>query len=424
MKKYLLWLYILFCGSNVFAHPMPGSVVELSVLQNFIRGEAKIPILELGNAVGDQRITNMADPFFKTYFTDHIKASSTGHEWNTRIESIMVNTGKDPMIGNYKEVVVRFTLTPPDARYLHIFTFNYDAVIHQVVTHSALVYVSQDWSNGIQDKNSAQQVGIIQLDVPTGKIFPLPINLGQGSWWKGFNSMLSLGMQHIKEGADHLLFLIVLLLPAMLVTNGKQWGGFGGIRYSITRLLKIVTAFTIGHSITLLTGALGWLKLPGQPVEILIAFSILVSAIHAIRPIFPGKETFIAAGFGLIHGLAFAAVLANLELSGSQLALSVLGFNIGIEIMQLFVIVLLIPWLILLSKTRVYKWVRTIGASLASVAALAWIAERTSGKANIVTSLVQTLTQYNIWSIAPLSVVLLVVYMAIRFTNRLVEMIS
>lgn len=337
---------------------------------------------------------------------------------------IAIVTGNDPMIGTYKEVVVHFTLTPPDARYLHTFVFNYDAVIHQVVTHSALVYVSQDWANGIQDKNSGQQIGIIQMDVPTGKILPLQINLEPGSWWKGFKSMLSLGMQHIKEGTDHLLFLIVLLLPAMLVANGKQWSHFGGIRYSITRLLKIVTAFTIGHSITLLAGALGWLKLPGQPVEIMIAFSILVSAMHAIRPIFPGKEIFIAAGFGLIHGLAFASVLANLHLGGGQLALSVLGFNAGIEIMQLFVIVLIIPWLILLSKTSLYKWVRITGALLAAVAALAWIAERTSGKTNIITGFIQTIAQYDLWRIAPLLVVLLIVYMVITFAVRITNFTS
>lgn len=98
---------------------------------------------------------------------------------------------------------------------------------------------------------------------------------------------------------------------------------FGGIRYSVVRLFKIVTAFTIGHSVTLLAGALGWLRLPAQPIEVLISFSILASAVHAIRPLFPGKEGWVAAGFGLVHGLAFATVLSNLELSGGKLALSI-----------------------------------------------------------------------------------------------------
>lgn len=424
MKKYLLWLCVLFFGSKVFAHPMPSSIVNLSVLQHFIQGEAKIPLLELGNAVGDDRTANMADPFFKTYFTNHIQAVSFGNKWITRIENINVVTDQDPIIGTYKEVVVRFTLTPLNTRYLRTFTFNYDAVMHQVVTHSALVYVQQDWSNGIQDEADAQQVGVIKMDVPTEKIYPLQVNLDEGSWWKGFKSMLLLGMQHIKEGTDHLLFLIVLLLPAMLLTNGKQWGGFGGVRYSVVHLLKIVTAFTIGHSTTLLLGALGWVKLPGQPVEVLIAISILVSAIHALRPIFPGRETFIAAGFGLIHGLAFASVLSNLQLSAGRLALSILGFNLGIELMQLFVIALIVPWLILLSKTPAYKWVRIPGAVLAGIAATAWIIQRTSGKGNLVTSFVEAMTQYSTWCIAALAVGALGVYFATTFSNRKARLAS
>jgi HupE / UreJ protein len=93
--------------------------------------------------------------------------------------------------------------------------------------------------------------------------------------------------------------------------------------------LRIVTAFTLGHSLTLLAGALGWLRLPGQPVEILIAVSILVSAAHAQRPLFPGREAQVAAGFGLVHilvhGLAFTGTLAGLHLSAGPLALSILG---------------------------------------------------------------------------------------------------
>ena len=143
-------------------------------------------------------------------------------------------------------------------------------------------------------------------------------------------------MRHIAEGTDHLLFLLVLLLPApLLLTKGRRWGGFGGVGYSLRRLLLIVTAFTLGHSFTLLLGALGWVRLPSQPVEVLIAVSILVSAGHAVRPLFPGREAWVAAGFGLVHGLAFASTLANLHLEAGPMALSILGFNLGIELMQL-----------------------------------------------------------------------------------------
>jgi hypothetical protein len=254
--------------------------------------------------------------------------------------------------------------------------------------------------------------------IGAGEYQPLNVSLEDGSWWKGFKVILNLGMQHIKEGTDHLLFLIVLLLPATLLKNGRQWGKYGGLKYSVTRLLKIVTAFTIGHSITLLIGALGWVKLPGQPVEILIAISILVSAVHAIYPLFPGKEMYVAAGFGLIHGLAFAGVLSGMNLSAGTLALSILGFNIGIEVMQLLIIAMIIPWLVLLSHTSVYKWARITGAVLAAIAAIAWVIERSSGNSNFITSFVERGSQYSLWGIVALAIVSLIVYKSFPKTQK------
>jgi HupE / UreJ protein len=419
LKKILLWLLLFFAVSDAMAHPMPNSVVHLSVLENSISGVAKIPLLELQSAIGEQQYDNLNNLFFKDYFLHHIAVVSGTTKWATNIDSLATIEDNDPIIGKYKEVLVYFTLTPPNANLLRTFTFNYDAVIHQVITHKILVFVHQDWSNGIHGESNAQEIGIIQLDIPSGKIYPLAVSLQKGSWWKGFKSMLHLGMNHIKEGTDHLLFLLVLLLPAMLLINGKRWGKFGGTKYSVVRLLKIVTAFTIGHSITLLIGAMGWLKLPQQPVEVLIAFSILVSAIHAIQPIFPGKETYVAAGFGLIHGLAFASILANLKLGAGTMALSILGFNLGIELMQLFIIAIIVPWLILLSKTVFYDWFRIVAATLAAIAALAWIAERISGNGNIITAFVTKVSEYGLWCIIFLAILSISCYIFSPFKLKI-----
>jgi hypothetical protein len=85
---------------------------------------------------------------------------------------------------------------------------------------------------------------------------------------------------------------------------------------------------------------------------------------------------YLALGFGLIHGLAFASVLFNMNLGAGALALSILGFNLGIELMQLLIIALIVPWLILLSRTHVYKPIRIVGAIISSIAAIVWIVER------------------------------------------------
>jgi hypothetical protein len=143
----------------------------------------------------------------------------------------------------------------------------------------------------------------------------------------------------------------------------------------VRRIAGITGAFTLGHSITLALGALG-LPVPQHAVEALIAVSILVAATHAVRPVFPGREALIAGGFGLVHGMAFSATLSDLDLSGGQLALSLLGFNLGIELMQLAIVALVLPPLCVLARTCTYPPLRVSAAVLTALAAAGWLAAR------------------------------------------------
>jgi hypothetical protein len=226
----------------------------------------------------------------------------------------------------------------------------------------------------------------------------------QRSLWESFADMFSLGMRKMRQGVDHLFFLFTLLLPAMLVTNRKQWGQFGGVGYSLVRIFKIVIAFIVGHSVTLLVGATGLIHFPGRAIEVLIALSILISAIHAYKPIFPGKEIYIAAGFGLIHGMAFAETLVNLNLDTGRMALSILGFNLGIGMMQLFIIAIVMPWLIILSRISFYNGVRITGAATAALASISWMVERITGTPNLISSAVMAGSGYISWLVAALAV--------------------
>jgi HupE / UreJ protein len=194
--------------------------------------------------------------------------------------------------------------------------------------------------------------------------------------FSGFAAAFRLGIHHIAEGTDHLLFLLVLLLPAPLLTFAARWSRRNSIRATLLHILGIVTAFTLGHSLTLALSVFGIVTLPSRPVEVLIAASILISAIHALRPLFPGREAAIAAFFGLIHGLAFASALNALGFSGWYRLVSCLGFNLGIESIQLAVVATFLPSLLLLSRTQAYSALRIVGALLASAASVCWIAER------------------------------------------------
>jgi hypothetical protein len=161
-----------------------------------------------------------------------------------------------------------------------------------------------------------------------------------------------------------------------LRADGRRWRAGKATGASIRTIVSVVSGFTLGHSLTLALASLGWIVVPTRLIEVLIAVSIVVSSLHAWRPLFAGKEIWIASAFGLIHGLAFAETLSGLSFDGWTLTLSLLGFNLGIESMQLLVILATLPVLLVLSQTACYALVRTTGAVFAAVCATGWIFER------------------------------------------------
>ncbi len=383
-------LALILAFGRVEAHTLPQCKAQLVVNnQNvLIHFKSPVEILELAyKSIINLRSQSSVDSL-KNYVLSHLSISDTlKSKWNVSIGHIFIQETTDAAIGNFPEINIDIYLTPSNPISLKDFVMNCDLVIHQIPTQSLIFSVEQDWENGIIQDNT-KQIGVISLDIPSGKIYPFPIKLEEGTWFKGFKNMVSLGVSHIWRGTDHILFILTLLLPAMLLAERKRWTEFMGTKNSLLNLLKIITAFTIGHSLTLLLGSVQWINLPTKPIEIFIALTILISAFHAFRPIYPKKEILIAGCFGLIHGLAFAETLTNLQLSTKQMFLSILGFNVGIELMQLVFILLVFPILILLNKTRYYAQIRQIGAIMMMIFALAWMMELIQDKPNFITELI------------------------------------
>ncbi|MES2388765.1 MAG: HupE/UreJ family protein [Bacteroidota bacterium] len=381
---------------------MPYSVLKLNIQRSGLAAELELPVSELELALNMSLLTKgntlktEEREFLQNYLFSHIRPESHGKKWEVQINELRIANTEQTETGPYREIIAQIWMQAPLGESPRNFNLYYDAIIHQVVTHKTLVTVHRDWENGIMGHNDSD-VGIIGMNVTDNSIPPLKINLSAGSTWTGFKSMVSLGAYHISEGTDHLLFLLALLLTApVLPAKGpkhiKDRLEKASLRYSCISLLKIVSAFTLGHSLTLVLGATGLLVLPSRPVEMLIAISVLVTAAHAARPLFYGREMYVACGFGLVHGLAFAGVLENLQLNCNRMAISILGFNLGIELMQLVIIIMIAPWLYLLSRLPVYKWFRRIGAGIIAIAAISWLAERIQEAPNAVTILLQHAT--------------------------------
>jgi len=144
-------------------------------------------------------------------------------------------------------------------------------------------------------------------------------------------------------------------------------------------VVKIITFFTIAHSLTLCLAAFQIISLPPRLIESIIAISIALAAIHNIYPQFSGKEWLIAFVFGLFHGFGFASVLAEKGLAGNYLGLSIFGFNLGVEVGQLAIILVVFPILFLLRKTVLYPKIRVFGSIILIFFSLYWFIQRFFG---------------------------------------------
>ena len=277
---------------------------------------------------------------------------------------MMLDTHSD---GNY--AVLSLTAKCPllDAKKT-VLTARYSMLFDVDPSHRGLV----QWIGPGQDPASAAQALVFGTESAEQTL-----TLQPAGRWQTFRQYLVDGVWHIWIGYDHILFLLSLLLPAVLLRRNHQWEPAPTLGGSFKEVLKVVTAFTLAHSITLSLAAMGIISLPSRLVESVIAASVVLAALNNLRGTIEGKRWVMAFVFGLIHGFGFASVLADLGLPKEALALALVGFNAGVEVGQLSIVAVFLPVAFALRKTRFYRVGVLTGGSLI-VAALAswWLAQR------------------------------------------------
>jgi hypothetical protein len=202
------------------------------------------------------------------------------------------------------------------------------------------------------------------------------LDLSSSSVLRGFVGFIRLGTWHIMIGIDHILFLLALILPSVLRRRSNEWEPVPGFRPALLNVVAIVTFFTIAHSITLSLAALDVVRLPERLVEAVIAASIAAAALYNLYPRIAVREWMIAFVFGLFHGFGFAYVLGDLDLERRYLALSLLGFNLGVEIGQIAIICLMFPVLFLLRTRPAYRPALRYASMVLIAIATFWFIER------------------------------------------------
>jgi len=201
--------------------------------------------------------------------------------------------------------------------------------------------------------------------------------LGHAERWDQFLAYVRHGITHIWLGFDHILFLLSLLIPAVLRREGGRWRAAEGFKSSLLDVVSVVSAFTVAHSITLSAAALGFVSLPSRLVESAIAASVVVAAANNVYPLVSERRWLLAFCFGLVHGFGFASVLSDLGLPRGSLLLSLVSFNLGVELGQLAIVAAFVPLAWLVRRHRIYSPVTVYAGSAAIVAiALTWLVER------------------------------------------------
>jgi hypothetical protein len=233
------------------------------------------------------------------------------------------------------------------------------------------------------DKDATQRT-LIDVSTPAGQ-FTSILSPAETTWREPpapsisetFSTFVGQGLWHVWVGYDHLAFLLLLLLPGVLKRTGTGWQGTGSFGETARDLFRIITAFTLAHSVTLALAATGTVHVPVRPIEIAIALSIIVAGLLNLFPAAARARLALAFGFGLIHGFGFANALAELGTHGARLVPTLAGFNIGVELAQISLVLLVLPFLLRARNSLFYAWrFMPVVSIVAAMAGAAWVAQR------------------------------------------------
>lgn len=366
MRRLLAGLAFFFlCLVSAHAHKPSDSYLSLSVKENAVVGQWDIALRDLDFAIGldtnaDGAITwgelRSRQTEIEAYALSRLQLSSAGSPCPVQQGSLLVDNHTD---GAY--AVLQFQAQCAALR--ESLQVRYRLFFDIDPQHKGLLRLQYQGtsSTGIFSPEKADQ----------------QFSLSAPSRLQQFLDYLREGVWHIWIGYDHILFLLALLLPAVAMREAGAWKPVSAFRPAFWNVLRIVTAFTVAHSITLTLATLGVVSLPSRWVESIIAASVVVAALNNIFPLFSERRWMMAFLFGLIHGFGFASVLSDLGLPQDALVLALVGFNVGVEVGQLAIVAGFLPLIYVLRRSWLYRRLLLLGGSVVIIIlASIWLIER------------------------------------------------
>lgn len=361
----LIGMILLLFASMSHAHKPSDSYLVLTPEGERVRGQWDIALRDLDYAIGldgnnDGEITwgelRARQTTVAAYALLHLQVSVEDAACSTQVDKHLVDNHTD---GAY--AVLQFTATCPKT--VDHLTLAYSLFFDLDPQHRGLLRL---------DHGGATRTAILSPEQSQHQF-----DLATAAPWQEFLAYGQTGVWHIWIGYDHILFLLSLLLPAVLCREGGLWRPVAGFRLALVDVFKIVTAFTLAHSITLSLAVLSVIALPSRLVESAIAASVVLAALNNLFPLFYSRRWVVAFVFGLVHGLGFANVLTDLGLPKGSLVLALVGFNLGVEVGQLAIVAAFLPLAYALRASLFYRHLAFgLGSALIALIASIWLVER------------------------------------------------
>ena len=370
MSRAARWLWrclaLALLAGAAQAHKPSDSYLTVTVQDGRLRGQWDIALRDLDLAVGldadgDGRITwgevRAQHAAIAAYATARLQVQADGQPCTLTVGPQQVDEHTD---GAYSVLPLQLACTVAAPKALSL---RYTLLADLDPQHRGLLNLTVD---------GASRSAILGPQAPLQTF-----TLASISRWQAFADYAREGIWHIWIGFDHILFLLSLLLPAVGLWAARRWQPVDRFGQAVVEVLKVVTAFTLAHSITLTLAVLGLVSLPSRVVESSIAASVVLAALNNVWPVFHGRRWMVAFAFGLLHGFGFASVLVDLGLPQGALAVALAGFNVGVELGQLAIVAAFLPLAYALRRSWFYRHAVLVGGSLL-IAGLAgvWLAER------------------------------------------------
>ncbi len=359
--KAVLLLLCLLVSSPVLAHlPSTAYLDLITNSEGSVKGHLQWRLFDLEQVIGldlnrdgelywaevEARYSELAN-----YVAKHLRISAGDIQCRLSIDSRMQLNQQAQ--GSY--LVLGLTGQCPRGQPLSLV---YDGLFAQVGQHKLLLQSQSD--NGISQRVVSDS---------------MPVMLTSASTWTTFKDYVIQGVIHIWIGIDHLAFLLTLLLVTVVTRQAGEWQPVGP-RQTVITATRLISLFTLAHSLTLAAVMFDVLQVPVYWVELIIALTVGLAALNNIWPVVK-QLSLLVFGFGLIHGLGFAAVLAELINGTTRTGWALAGFNVGVEVGQLAVVIAVLPILISL---RLQQWYRVRAVPMCSgiiaLCSLYWLVTR------------------------------------------------